>query len=87
VDWQKKGVGHEVFNRIFDWKRGGHLKMLVQKGGVQLFIIVEKNLTCNNYCYHREVAIIVGLPCQVQVKFEPESNVRVTSCLAVFVVH
>jgi hypothetical protein len=32
-DWQKKGVGHEVFNRIFDWKRGGHLKMLVQKGG------------------------------------------------------
>ena len=40
----------------------GNLKILVQKGGVQLFIIVEKNLTCNDYCYHREVAIIVVLP-------------------------
>ena len=54
MGWQKKGVGHEVFLT----EKGGHLKILVQKGGVQLFIIVvriilEKNLTCINYCYHR----------------------------------
>ena len=43
--------------RYFLQKKGGHLKILVQKGGgVQLFIIVEKNLTCNDYCYHRERA-------------------------------
>ena len=64
MGWQKKGVGHEVFLT----EKGGHLKILVQKGGVvQLFIIVEKNLTCNDYCYHREVAIIVVLPvCRVK---------------------
>ena len=60
MGWQKKGVGHEVF--LTEKGGGGHLKILVQKGGVQLFIIVEKNLTCNDYCYHREVAIIVVLP-------------------------
>jgi hypothetical protein len=60
VGWQKKGVGHEVF--LTEKEGGGHLKILVQKGGVQLFIIVERNLTCNDYCYHREVAIIVVLP-------------------------
>jgi hypothetical protein len=44
---------------IYDWGWAG----LVQKGGgVQLLIIVEKNLTCNDYCYQREVAIIVVLP-------------------------
>jgi hypothetical protein len=49
----KKGVGHEVF---LTEKGGGAPKNIGSKGGVQLFIIVEKNLTCNDYCYHRERA-------------------------------
>ena len=45
-------------------EKGGPPKNISSEGGggVQLFIIVEKNLTCNDYCYHREVAIIVVLP-------------------------
>jgi hypothetical protein len=57
VGWQKKGVGHEVF--LTEKGGGGHLKILVQKGGPVIYysvIIVEKNLTCNDYCYHRERA-------------------------------
>ena len=46
--WQKKGVGHEVFLT----EKGGPPKNISSEGGVQLFIIVEKNLTCNDYCYH-----------------------------------
>jgi hypothetical protein len=45
VGWQKKGVGHEVFLT----EKGGHLKILVQKGGSSYLlsgIIMEKNLTC-----------------------------------------
>ena len=38
---------------------GGHLNILVQKGGVELFIIVEKNLTCNDYCNHRSFFFIL----------------------------
>jgi hypothetical protein len=53
VGWQKKGVGHEVF---LTEKGGGAPKNISSEGGVQLFIIVEKNLTCNDYCYHRERA-------------------------------
>ena len=51
-------MGHEVFLT----EKGGPPKNISSEGGVQLFIIVEKNLTCNDYCYHREVAIIVVLP-------------------------
>ena len=51
-------MGHEVFLT----EKGGAPKNISSEGGVQLFIIVEKNLTCNDYCYHREVAIIVVLP-------------------------
>jgi hypothetical protein len=52
-------VGHEVFLT----EKGGPPKNISSEGGgVQLFIIVEKNLTCNDYCYHREVAIIVVSP-------------------------
>ena len=60
MGWQKKVVGHEVFLT----EKGGAPKNISSEGGggVQLFIIVEKNLTCNDYCYHREVAIIVVLP-------------------------
>jgi hypothetical protein len=49
VGWQKKGVGHEVFFT----EKGRPPKNIGSEGGVQLFIIVEKNLTCNDYCYHR----------------------------------
>jgi hypothetical protein len=45
-------VGHEVFLT----EKGGPPKNIGSEGGVQLFIIVEKNLTCNDYCYHRERA-------------------------------
>ena len=63
--WQKKGVAHEVF---LTEKGGlGHLKILVQKGGSSYLFIVEKNLTCNDYCYHRELAIIVVLPVRGRV--------------------
>jgi hypothetical protein len=50
----KKGGGSWS---IFDRKRGGDLKILVQKGGPVIYysgIILEKILTCNYYCYHRE---------------------------------
>jgi hypothetical protein len=40
---------HEVF---YKEKGGGGPKNIGSEGGVQLFIIVEKNLTCNDYCYH-----------------------------------
>jgi hypothetical protein len=56
VAWQKKGVGHEVF---LTEKGGGHPEILVQKGGPVIYysgIIMEKKLTCNDYCYHRERA-------------------------------
>ena len=33
MGWQIKGVGHEVFLT----EKGGDLKILVQKGGIQLF--------------------------------------------------
>ena len=46
----KKGVGHEVFLT----EKGGPPKNISSEGGVQLFIIVDKNLTCNNYCYHMQ---------------------------------
>jgi hypothetical protein len=52
VGWQKKGVGDEVFLT----EKGGPPKNIGSEGGVQLFIIVEKKMTCNNYCYHRERA-------------------------------
>jgi predicted nucleic acid-binding Zn finger protein len=52
VGWQIKGVGHEVFLT----EKGGDLKILVQRGGFSYFIIVEKNLTCNDYCYHAQEA-------------------------------
>jgi hypothetical protein len=45
--------------RYFFSERGGHLKILVQKGGVELFIIVEKNLKCNDYCNHRSFFFIL----------------------------
>ena len=52
----KNGVGHEVFLT----EKGGPPKNIDSEGGVQLFYsgiyIVEKNLTCNDYCYHRERA-------------------------------
>jgi hypothetical protein len=41
---------------IFDRKRGAAKNIGSEGGGVQLFIIVEKKLTCNDYCYHRERA-------------------------------
>jgi hypothetical protein len=43
---------------IFDWK-GGAPKNISSEGGVQLFFIVEKNLTCNDYCYHRSFFFIL----------------------------
>ena len=42
MGWQKKGVGHEVFLT----EKGGPPKNISSEGGGQLFIIVEKNLTC-----------------------------------------
>ena len=39
MGWQEKGVGHGVF---LTEKRGGNLKILVQKGGVQLFYYSEE---------------------------------------------
>jgi hypothetical protein len=55
-DWGWAGKKRGWVMRYFWPKKGGHLKILVQKGGVQLFNIVEKKLTCNDYCYHRERA-------------------------------
>ena len=52
----KKGVGHEVF---LTEKGGGDQKYWFRRGGPVIYysgIIVEKNLTCNDYCYHRERA-------------------------------
>ena len=65
--WQKKGVAHELF--LTEKGGPGHLKILVQKGGSSYLFIVEKNLTCNDYCYHRELAIIVVLPVRGRVLF------------------
>jgi hypothetical protein len=56
VGWQKKGVGHEVFLI----EKEGPPKNIVSEGGGPIIyysgIIVEKNVTCNDYCYHRERA-------------------------------
>ena len=38
MGWQKKGVGHEVFLT----EKGGHLKILVQKGGPVIYYSGEK---------------------------------------------
>ena len=54
----KKGGGVMGY---FCLKKGGPPKNISSEGGIQLFIIMEKNSTCNDYCYHREVAIIVVL--------------------------
>ena len=51
----KKGVGHEVFFS----ERGGPPKNISSEGEVELFIIVEKNLTCNDYCNHRSFFFIL----------------------------
>ena len=54
-------MGHEVF--LTENGEGCHLKILVQKGGPVIYHSGEKfNLTCNDYCYHREVVLIVVLP-------------------------
>jgi hypothetical protein len=52
VGWQKRGR----VMRYFWPKKGGPPKNIGSEGGGQLFIIVEKKLTCNDYCYHRERA-------------------------------
>jgi hypothetical protein len=52
----KKGVGHEVF---FSERGGAPKHISSEGGGVELFIIVEKNLTCNDYCNHRSFFFIL----------------------------
>jgi hypothetical protein len=56
VGWQKKGVDHKVF---LPEKVGAPKNIGSEGGGPVIYysgIIVEKNLTCNDYCYHRERA-------------------------------
>jgi hypothetical protein len=94
VGWQKKGVAHDVF---LTEKGGGAPKNISSEGGgaviyysgekFDMYRLLLPQGGSNNRCFARYEAGFVGLPSQVQVKFEPESNVRVTSCLAVFVVH